>query len=756
MKQFVLLPAFLLAAGLLTCNRSEAQTKPAAAELARWQREAIEVTIIRDDWGIAHIHGKTDADAVFGMEYAQAEDDFHRVEMNYIDALGVLAEGEGSSAIFQDLRMRLFIDPTELKTKYAASPDWLKQLMNAFADGLNFYLYKHPEVKPLVITHFEPWMALAFSEGSIGGDIYRVNVPRLEAFYGHQSAGGPQAQAKACATEPAACGGAHASVGATADSADDPPEPSGSNGIAISASNSADHHALLYINPHVSFYFRSELQMSSDEGLDAYGAVTWGQFFVYQGFNHTAGWMHTSSGVVNVEQFLETVTRKNGRYYYRYGTRELPMKQRSITIAYKTPSGMAHQTFAAYYTQHGPVIGQVGDKWVSINLMQRPERALIQDFSRMKAKDYAAFLQTMRLHTNSSNNTIFADSEGHIAYWHSDWIPRRSDEFDWTKPVDGSNPATAYHGLLTLAQTPHLFDPADGWLYNSNNWPWSAAGPDSPKRQDFPKYVDRGDEESPRGYHAVRLLGGHRDWIPKSLTAAGFDSYLPAFSTMIPVLVKAYDATPASDPLKSKLADQIEVLRKWDYRWGADSVATSLACFWGVDVFRAVMAAAREAGMSPEDYVERRATPAQLLGSLAAASDMLTADFGTWQAPWGNINRFQRLDDSVRHPHFDDSKPSIPVPFTSSMWGSLAAFGARAYPNTKRWYGTSGNSFVCVVDFGPQVEAWAVSTGGESGNPASPHFEDQATRYATGNLRQVYFHRSELQGHIERQYHPGS
>lgn len=735
-KGFALLFAiFSIVAMAATPVRAGAS--PTHQELARWEHEASEVTVTRDDWGIAHVHGKTDADAVFGMEYAQAEDDFHRVEMNYIEALGWQAQAEGESAIYDDLRMRLFIDETVLKQEYAASPLWLKKLMDAFADGLNFYLYKHPDVKPLVITHFEPWMAVAFSEGSIGGDIYDVNVKRLAEFYGQPpSAAAPAAQEDSLVQPP--------------------PEPSGSNGIAVGPSDSADHHALLYINPHVTFYFRAELQMASDEGLDAYGAVTWGQFFVYQGFNHTAGWMHTSSGVENVSQFLETVTKKDGRYYYRYGTRELPMKERSITIDYKTPSGMAHKTFTAYFTQHGPVIGRIGDKWVSINLMQQPIHALIQDFTRMKAKDYDAFEQTMRLHTNSSNNTIFADSEGHIAYWHSDWIPRRSDAFDWTKPVDGSNPETGYHGLLTLAQTPHLLDPADGWLYNSNNWPWSAAGPDSPKRADFPKYVDRGTEESARGYHAVRLLQGHRDWTPKSLIAAGFDSYLPAFATMIPALVKVYDATPDSDPLKSKLAGQMKVLRGWDYRWGADSVATSLACFWGDNIFHTVFATARDAGMSPEDYVVKRATAAQLLGALAAASDRITADFGSWQTPWGKINRFQRLDDSIRHPQFDDSKPSIPIPFTSSVWGSLAAFGSRPYPNTKRWYGTVGNSFVCLVDFGPEVHAWAVSTGGESGNPASPHFADQAERYASGNLRVVYFYSSQLKGHIEREYHPGS
>src|SRR5690348_10715897 len=350
-KEFALLFAIVVITAL-TAAPVRADAPPSAQEIARWTQEARETTITRDNWGIAHVHGKTDADAVFGMEYAQAEDDFHRVEMNYIEALGWQAKSEGESAIYDDLRMQLFVDEGELKAEYTSSPLWLKKLMNAFADGLNFYLYKHPDVKPLVITHFEPWMAVAFSEGSIGGDIYDVNVQRLAEFYGQ----GPSA---------------NGSPGRLDSLVQPPSEPSGSNGIAIGPSNSADHHALLYINPHVTFYFRAEIQMSSDEGLDAYGAVTWGQFFVYQGFNPTAGWMHTSSGVENVSQFLETVSQKDGRYYYRYGTRELPMKQRSITIDYKTASGMAHKTFTAYFTQHGPVIGRIGDKWVSINLMQQ-------------------------------------------------------------------------------------------------------------------------------------------------------------------------------------------------------------------------------------------------------------------------------------------------------------------------------------------------------------------------------------------------
>ncbi|HVO99747.1 MAG TPA: acylase [Bryobacteraceae bacterium] len=702
-------------------------------DLARWEKEASSVTITRDDWGIAHIHGKTDADAVFGMIYAQAEDDFNRVETNYLNSMGRLAEAEGESKIYQDLRMKMFIKPLELKKLYAASPDWLKQLMNAWADGLNFYLAKHQDVKPRVIKRFEPWMALSFTEGSIGGDIEKINLNQLQAFY-----------AKAIPTPPPAQEDEFFEV-----------EPSGSNGAAVAPSNTRDHHALLLINPHTSFFFRSELQMSSDEGLNAYGAVTWGQFFIYQGFNSRTGWMHTSSGVDAVDEYLETVSQKGTSYrsyFYKYGNEERPMIAEQINVPYKTSDGvMAERIFSVFRTHHGPVIREANGKWVTIRLMQEPIKALEQSYLRIKQKDYKGYRETMELKANSSNNTIFADAEGDIAYFHGNYIPRRDESFDWTRPVDGSIAATEWKGLLNVDELVQLLNPASGWLYNTNNWPWSAAGESSPKRENYPKYVENGGE-SARGLHAIRVLQNRKDFTLDSLIAAAFDSYLPWFEKPMPALIKAFDAAPDS-PLKTKVAAQVAVLRAWDYRWAEDSVATSLAVFWGDDVRRRVGGGGRRGG-SPEEAIAQ-APGEQLLEALAAASEKLAADFGTWKTPWGEINRFQRLTGDIVQP-FNDAAPSIPVPFTSATWGSLASFGARAYPGTKKWYGTSGNSFVAVVEFGDRVRAKAVTAGGESGHPESKHFNDEAKRYATGALRDVYFYPDQLKGHVEREYHPGS
>jgi len=735
MNKFVRILSTCLFVALLTITAG-GQT----SEQSRWQQRASKVTITRDDWGIAHVHGKTDADAVFGMIYAQAEDDFNRVETNYMNSIGRAAETEGESAIWRDLRMKIFIDPADMKQKYESSPAWLKALMDAWADGLNFYLAKHPDVKPKVITHFEPWMALTFSEGSIGGDIETINLNQLQAFY----------------SKPAVAnlsGKSDNDLAAANEERDPNVDPGGSNGMAIGPSNTVGHHSLLLINPHTSFYFRSELQMTSDEGLNAYGATTWGQFFIYQGFNEHCGWMHTSSAVDQMDEYLETIVKKDGKFFYKYGNEERPVTTSTIVVPYKTNAGMAERIFTVYRTHHGPIIRAQGGKWVSIALMQEPLKALTQSYSRTKARNYKEFRQIMELHTNSSNNTIFADADGDIAYFHGNFIPRRDPKFDWTKPVDGSNPETDWRGLLSVDETPKLLNPASGWLYNSNNWPWSAAGPSSPKQSDYPKYVDNG-IESPRGLHAIRVLQNKKDFTIESLRAAAYDGYLTWFEKPIPALIKAWDNAPASNPLKSKLADQIAMLKAWDLRWSEKSIPTSLAVYWGEDLQRRLNVDARSEGISLPEYIATKAKPEQLLNSLAGASDKLTTDFGTWKTPWGDINRFQRLTDDIVHP-FTDAGPSIPVGFPSAIWGSLASFAARPYKGSKKIYGTSGNSFVAVVEFGPKIRAIAVTAGGESGNPASKHFNDQAKRYSTGDLREVYFYPAQLKGHTERTYQPG-
>jgi acyl-homoserine-lactone acylase len=720
--------ALLAGAALPAFAAPPAALSQPSAEQARWSKTAQRVTIMRDKWGIPHVFGKSDADAVFGLMFAQAEDDFNRVELNYINAMGRLAEVEGEAEIWRDLRMKMYITPAAMKAKYAASPAWLKQLMNAWADGLNFYLHTHADVKPKLITRFEPWMALSFSEGSIGGDIEEIDLKDLEAFYGKKEL--------------------VAAIGTGFD-----PEPRGSNGFAIAPKLSKSGRALLLINPHTSFYFRPEVHVVSEAGLNAYGAVTWGQFFVYQGFNDKAGWMHTSGGGDVIDEYLETIVEKDGKVFYKYGTGQRAMKAVPITLPYKTATGMASKTVTAWFSHHGPIVRAKDGKWVAVKMMEEPLKALMQSYSRTKAKSYKAFYQSMQLRTNSSNNTVYADGDGNIAYFHGNFHPKRDAAFDWKHPVDGSNPATEWRGLHDIKDTITLLNPANGWIQNTNNWPFRAAGASSPREQDYPKYMWSLPENA-RGLHALRVLDKARDVTLESLIASAYDNYLTAFEPLVPSLLAAYDALPAGDPLMAKLAPQIAALRGWDLRYSVTSVPTSLAIYWGQQMVAAGSMAARAKEVPVADYIRDSLSPDDRLQALVRATAQLEADFGTWQTPWGEINRFQRASGDVRQ-QYDDAKPSLPVAFPSAVWGSLASFGMSAPQKTKRIYGDRGNSFVAAVEFGPRLRAKSILAGGNSSNPASPHFADQALMYSRGEFKDVLFYKEDIERNLERKYHPG-
>ena len=712
--------------GFLGTAGAAGTAAPAADQHARWQQHAGNVLIVRDNWGIAHIYGKTDADTVFGTIYAQAEDDFGRIERNYLNGLGMLAQSAGESAIYSDLRQRLFIDPRRLQAQFQTSPPWLKSLMTAWSDGLNYFLSKHPAVRPKVIRHYEPWMALSFTEGSIGGDIESIDLVNLQKFYGS----GP-------APVPTVLG---------------PPPPGGSNGFAIAPSRSASGHALLWINPHTSYYFRSELQMVSEQGLNVYGAVTWGQFFVYQGFNAHNGWMHTSYGGDAIDEYAETIVKKPDGLYYRYGGGLKKLQVSKITIPYKQGAGSAHREFTVYRSHHGPIIRAENDRWIAIKLLQDPVPALEQSYLRTKTTDYASFRRTQEMRTDTSNNTVYADGDGTIAYFHGNFIPKRDPSFDYTHPVDGSNPATEWQGPLALEDTITLRNPANGWIQNTNNWPFSAAGDSSPKREDFPVYTWwKG--ENPRGIHAVEVLRNIHDVTLDSLIAAGYDSHLTAFDVLLPPLFEDYDSLAADDPRRAALKEPIDILRAWNRRTGADSVPTALAIFWGQELLDRKGPEARDADEPVYDYLVGHLTTAERLDGLTAAIAKLQRDFGSWRTPWGAVNRYQRLTDDIVQP-VDDDKPSLPVGFASSNWGALASFDSPYPRRTKKIYGSVGNSFVAAVEFGPTVRAKAIMSGGESGDPASPHFTDQALMFTLGNFRDVLFYPADVAAHAERSYRP--
>ena len=696
-------------------------------ESERLAARAARVEIIRDDFGVPHVYGGTDADTVFGMLYAQAEDDFPRIERNYIWAIGRLAEVDGEGAIFSDVRAQLYMTIDEAKVAYAAAPEWLKALCDAFADGLNFYLATHPEVQPALLTHFEPWMPMYFFEGSIGGDIEQIPLQGIAEFYG----GMPLADTPAPVS-------AFAGV------------QTASNGFTIAGELTQSGDAMLLINPHTSFYFRGEMHAVSEEGLNAYGAVTWGQFFIYQGFNEHTGWMHSSTRVDFMDEFIEDVHEVDGELLYRYGDELRPVESYDITLQYKDGEGFGERAFTLYRTHHGPITHQANGDWVATRINWDPVNALTQSYTRTKKANYDEFREMMNIRSNSSNNTVFADSEGNIAYFHGNFVPRRDPQFDYSKPVDGSDPATDWQGLHTVDETVTILNPGNGWIQNANSTPFTAALEFSPRREDYPIYMAP-DPENFRGVHAVRVLTGVQDLTLDKLIELAHDPYLPGFEQLIPGLIKAYDNAGRPDPA---LAEPIEMLRAWDLVVTADSVAMTLAHFYGINYAAQGTAPEGLSRMERVNYFGTGSPPAERLAVFAATVRMLESDFGAWDMPWGEVNRFQRLTGYIDLA-FDDDKPSVPVDMANSDWGALADFGARRVNGTKKLYGLNGNSFAAVVEFGDELRAKSVLVGGQSNDPASPHFTDQVPLYTRHEWKEVAFYRDDVENRATERYTPG-
>lgn len=703
---------------------------PTHEMVARWEDMANNVTIIRDNWGIPHIYGKTDAAAVFGLLYAQCEDDFDRVEMNYIEKLGRMSEIKGEPALYDDLLIRLQIDSADAQKDYAAAPQWLKALLNAYADGINFYLYKHPEVKPKLLYCFKPWYPLLWTDGSIGAiDIGGLSTTEIKNFYGKLN-------------EPVAKVDTENNI-----------LTSGSNGFAFAPSRTASGNAILYINPHVTFYFRFEVQVASDEGLNAYGAVTWGQFFVYQGFNEHCGWMHTSSYADAADLYAEKIVQKKGQYFYEYEKKWLPVKEKSITISYTTDNGLSSKSFTTFFTQHGTVMAERNGKWISVKAMNRSMTSLIQSWERTKANGFESYKKIMELYANTSNNTVFADDKGNIAYWHGNFIPRRDTAYNWALPVDGTTAATEWKGLHTLDEMVHVYNPATGWIENCNSTPFTVSGSSSPLKQNYPRYMAP-DGQNFRGILAVKLWKNATQLTIDKVIKTAYNTHLSAFDILIPALLNAYDAEKNN---YANLQQPIEILRNWNRDANATSVATTLAIEWAQQLLPAIM---RNNG-DDDDQVQKtekfvqQANAATLLQPLENVIQKLIENFGTWQVAWGDMNRYQRLTGKINE-QFDDSKPSLPVGFAASTWGCIPSFVSRTFNGTKKRYGYNGNSFICAVEFGKRIKAKSLLTGGESGHLSSAHFSDQAAMYTNGIFKDVLFYKEDVLQHAEKTYHPGS
>ncbi len=364
--------------------------------------------------------------------------------------------------------------------------------------------------------------------------------------------------------------------------------PTGSNGFAFSPKITASGNAILYINPHVTFYFRPEMQMVSNEGLNAYGAVTWGQFFIYQGFNEHCGWMHTSSYTDAADTYIEKLEKQNGKWVYQYDNAWKPVTERIILLKYKKEEGFASKTVTALYTGHGPIMAKRNGQYLSVKADNRLMSGLIQCWQRTKARNFGEYKKTMELLGNISNNTVYADAEGNIAYWHGNRIPIRDTLYDWSKPVDGTTSATEWKGYYKPDETVHVYNPPNGWLQNCNSTPFTVAGDNSPQRKDYPAYMAP-DPQNFRGVNAVRVLSEEKNYTIDKVIKAGYDKRLAAFEVLVPALVQSFEKNRSEYSSYPTLDSAINILKNWDYRCGENSIATTLAITWGEKILPAIV-----------------------------------------------------------------------------------------------------------------------------------------------------------------------
>ncbi|WP_184541868.1 penicillin acylase family protein [Mucilaginibacter sp. FT3.2] len=702
----------------------------------RAQIHAKAVTIIRDNYGVPHIYGKTDADVVFGLMYTECEDNFKGIERNYLYQLGKQTEVDGESSLATDIQLQLIADSADAIRDYKTSAPAFKKLLDAFADGVNYYLYKNPEVTPKVFKHFEPWYALMFTDGSVAAtETGGIKLDETKAFYAD---GGEK-------------------LGAVINQPKNNYEfvnerETGSNGFAIAPSRSASGHALLYINPHVPFYFRSEVELVSEEGLHTYGAVTWGQFFIYQGFNLHCGWMHTSSYADVADLYAEKMTKKDGKWYYEYNGELKPVTTRKLIINIKKGEKLEQRTILAYYTRHGPVLGSRGGKWLALKANNRSYNALVESWQITKANNLTEYKKAMDLVSNATNSTVYADDKGNTIFWYGNYIPKRDTKYDFSLPVDGTTTATEWQGVHSLKEIVTIINPASGWIQNCNSTPYTGAGASSPDKSKYPAYMAP-DGENYRAITAINILKDANNLTLDGLIAKGYDHYLAAFDDLLPALFKAFDGAP--DSVKHFLSEPVKLLQQWDRRTAVNSVASALAIEWGTQMLKLLPPPQTD---QESTFITRRiktlasTTPgSQQLAILSDVMKNLQSRFGSWQVQWGDMNRYQRPANGTT---FDDNLPSISVGLTGSGFGQLPSFQSKTVNTTKR-YGYSGNSFIAAVEFGPKIKAKSIMTGGQSFDPKSKNFSDQAQGIIDGKFKDVLFYKADVLKHAQKTYHPG-
>src|SRR5262245_44068182 len=623
---------------------------PIAEKLAR------SVTIYRDSFGVPHIFGKTDASVVFGLMYAQCEDNFWQLETDFTRAIGRASEIDGERWTANDLAYRAFEVEKLSKAEYERMPAKSKLLCDAFAAGLNYFITRNPQVKPRMITRFEPWQILAMNRMGRVSSLSRIGLRLNEIRIGTLESAG-------------ATGHGAADLDLTAlrswfdETKAEPPE--GSNMWAIGPAKSASGKAMLLINPHVGFFGggqRYEAHLRSDEGLDVYGFAILGTPYIRSGFTQNLGWSHTNNYADTADTYLETFDDPENPLNYRYGNGYRAAVEWTGEMKVKTANGIEARRYRFRKTHHGPIIGARNGKQVAARAAKLEEGGELQQrFAMNRARGLAEFKAALSQLALTGSNTIYADRAGNIFYVHGNAVPRRDPKFDWTKPVDGDKAEAEWQGYHALDELPQLFNPKSGFLQNCNSTPFLTTSEGNPRREDFPQYLAP-EEDTPRAKSSRRILSGKEKFTFDEWARAATDTTVNEAAAALTQMAADWSRAQDDDKaLYDNLRPAMKELADWDRVARIDSVPTTL-----------FLLTQERVGGRP--FVEDKSPR---LRALEAVINDLEKTFGSWRVTWGEINRLQRVHTSGDEP-FSDERQSWPVMGGPGAAGMVFTYNARA------------------------------------------------------------------------------